>query len=72
MSRYIYSLTVKGNPDTNGDHVSFENRSAGIEVFVRRNGEVLQPFTIPHDEFEKMVSVMGIHVVTNWTGGTMS
>lgn len=66
MSRYIYSLTVKGEPDTNGDHVSFENRPDGIEVFVRRDGEVLKPFVIPHDEFERMVIVMG--TTHPWSG----
>lgn len=58
MSRWIYSLSVKGDRDTTGDYVSFETRSDGIQVFVRQNGEALMPFTIPAGEFSRMLETI--------------
>lgn len=58
MSRWIYSLSVKGDRDTAGDYVSFETKADGVQVFVRQNGEALMPFTIPAGEFGRMLEIV--------------
>lgn len=59
MARWIYSLAVKGDRETTGDHVSVEAKPDGVQVFIRQNGEPLAPFTIPPEEFRRMIELVG-------------